>query len=143
MKRRLLLVMVVALLASGSTAAQDTPSDLTRGADVAKREEAELKRLQSVLAILNDEQAAQYQQIEPLLRAIRDNAQIPSAYLRRVAPDPLSYTVDQIEAERRQATQREAELNARLDAIYARIKEIDAQKQPIFARLRELIRSGR
>lgn len=105
---------------------------------LAQSEDAELKRLQTILAILNQELLAEYQQIQALQEARRSNAQVP-LYLQGRSPDRVS--LDEAAADQRRAVEREAALNAQLDGIYARIKQLEAEKQPILERLREIVRS--
>ncbi len=106
---------------------------------IAQSEDAELKRLQTILAILNQELLAQYQQIQALQEARRSNAQVP-LYLQGRSPDLVF--VDEAAADQRRAVQREAVLNARLDAAYERIGQVEAEKQPILERLREIVGSA-
>lgn len=112
---------------------------LNLGSAAAQSEDAELKRLQTILTILNQELLAEYQHIQALQEARRSNAQVP-LYLQGRSPDLVS--VDAAAADQRRAVQREEALNAQLDALYARIGQIEAEKQPILERLREIVRSA-
>lgn len=105
---------------------------------LAQSEDAELKRLQTILAILNQELLAEYQQIQALQEARRSNAQVP-LYMQGRTPDRVS--LDEAAADQRRAVEREAALNAQLDGIYGRIKQLEAEKLPILERLREIVRS--
>ena len=96
---------------------------------------AEIKRLQTLLAVINSELKADLDQILTLHEALKANAR-SSLEARGQSPDVA--TVADVQAAQRRAIAREAEINARLDAILARSAKLDASKQPLVDRIREL-----
>jgi predicted RNase H-like nuclease (RuvC/YqgF family) len=106
---------------------------------LAEAPEVELKRLQTILNTLNQELQAEYQHIRSLQEALRSNAQFPLLSQGR-SPDVVAY--EEVAGQERTALRREAALNAQLDVVYARVKQIEADKQPILDRLRDLIKTA-
>lgn len=96
---------------------------------------AEIKRLQAVLTVINNELKADFDQIFMLQEAIKTNGRA-SLKVQGKSPDPVSW--EAAAAEQRRAIQREEALNARLEALLARSASLDARKQPILDRLQAL-----
>jgi hypothetical protein len=126
---------LVALLLALALAAPALAQQRSQQAQI----DEELRRLQTVLNILNQELAAEYRHVDSLQQALQDNARLPLAGDAARSPDVVSF--EDVAAQKRAALRREADLNARLDAVYARIRQLDAQKQPLLSRLSELIGS--
>ncbi|MBI4997468.1 MAG: hypothetical protein HZC22_11340 [Rhodocyclales bacterium] len=95
----------------------------------------EIKRLQTLLAVINAELKADLDQMLTLNEALKANAR-PSLEAGGQSPDVAS--VADVQAAQRRAIAREAAINARLDAILARSATLDASKQPLMERIREL-----
>ncbi len=117
------LVPLFSLLIASSTFAQEPASA------------PEMRRLQTVLSVINAELKTDLDQILVLQEALKANAQ-GSLKARGRSPDAISF--DEVAAEQRRAIQRELALNARLDAILARSTILDSKKQSILERLLEL-----
>ncbi len=96
---------------------------------------SEMKRLQTLMSVINGELKADLDQILVLQEAIKANARLPLAAQGR-SPDAISF--DEVAAAQRRAIQRESALNARLEAIMARSAILDANKQSLLERLMEL-----
>lgn len=94
--------------------------------------EESMKRIKTVLAVLNQELTATYDQIEALKRAL-------DAELSPRWRPPGIETMDELTEAKRKASERENEIRARIEQAFKRIKEIDAQKQPILERLQEYL----
>ena len=117
------LAPLLSLLIAGSTFAQE-PANAP-----------EMKRLQTVLSVINAELKTDLDQILILQEALKANAR-GSLKAQGRTPDAISF--DEVAAEQRRAIQRELALNARLDAILARSTTLDSKKQSILERLLEL-----
>ena len=115
---------VALLLASASTTAQVRDRD------------ASMRRMQTVLAVLNQELTATYEQIKALQAVMSANDR--SSLTVQGRPPALT-TEEEVAAGKRKATAREQEIQAQMDAAFKRIKEIEAQKQPILLRLQEFL----
>ena len=126
MTMRLILLMVLLTLAVQRPVLAEEP-------------EAELRRLQTILNTLNQELQAEYQHIRTLQDALRSNSVVPLLSQGR-SPDVVAY--EEVAGQERTALSREAALNAQLDVVYSRVKQIEADKQPILDRLRELIKTA-
>jgi chromosome segregation ATPase len=97
--------------------------------------DAEVRRLQTFLGILNQELGTQYERIKALQEAIAQSAQAgsnPSA-----SPDIARY--EDVADQRRRALAREGALRQQLDATLERIKELEVEKAPLLERVKELI----
>ncbi len=94
-----------------------------------------MKRLQTMLSVINAELKSDLDQILVLQEAIKANSRAPLEAQGR-SPDTVSY--EEVAAAQRRAIQRETAINSRLDAILARSAELDAKKQPLLERIREL-----
>jgi hypothetical protein len=112
------------LFASASTTAQ------TRDPDLA------LKRIQTVLGVLNQELTATYEQIKTLRAARAAN---DCSSLNVQGRPPALTTEDEVAAAKSKAIAREQEIQTQMDAAFSHIKEIEAQKQPILQRLRSYL----
>ena len=95
----------------------------------------EMRRLQTVLTVINAELKADLDQVLVLQEALRANAR-GSLQAQGRTPDAISF--DEVAAEQRRAIQREQALNARLDAMLTRSITLDSKKQSILERLIEL-----
>lgn len=125
MKYRLVLCVVLLALA-GHVGAADF--------------DAELKRLQSVLATLNQELESTYGQFQMVQEAQR--AAIQQEYLAGPRPGFDNRNYDDIINAQAEARDREQELTRQMDQLLDRARDIEAQKQPILQRLYELLRSS-
>jgi hypothetical protein len=98
----------------------------------------EIKRLQGLLNILNQQQQVIYQQFQ-MVQELR-RAQSQSNY----GPPPALQFLDQypnydeVSAAREYAIRRESELTARLGELYEKFNEIEESKKSILDRLYEL-----
>jgi len=117
------LAITLSIFFSGSLIAQE------------KESAPELKRLQTMLSVINAELKSDLDQILVLQEAIKANSRTPLEAQGR-SPDAVSY--DEAAAAQRRAIQRETAINSRLDAILARSAELDAKKQPLLERIAEL-----
>ena len=117
------LVPLFTLLIAGSPLAQEPASS------------SEIRRLHTVLSVINAELKADLDQILVLQEALKANSR-GSLQTQGRTPDAISF--DEVAAEQRRAIQRELVLNARLDAILARSTRLDTKKQSILERLIDL-----
>lgn len=99
-----------------------------------------MKRMQTVLSVLNQELTATYDQIKALQSALSANDR--SSLHVQGRPPPLT-NEEEVAAEKRKFAAREQEIQAQMDAAFKRIKEIEAQKQPILQRLQEYLDAER
>ena len=120
---RICLAAAALVLAASAAHAQATSRD---GA-------ATMARLQGALDLLNRELSATFEQIKTLQATLEQNRRsIDSIHGRGPG-----YTMEQVEAARQKAAERERELQAQIDQAFGRIKEIDLQKQPLLRRLQD------
>lgn len=103
--------------------------------------DAELKRLQSSLVTLNQELAATYDQFKMVLEVRRDSIQQEILEGPRPGLDDRSY--ETIVAAQAGARARGQELTRQMDQLLAKVREIEAEKQPILQRVYELLGSSR
>jgi hypothetical protein len=96
---------------------------------------SEVKKLELLLSVINTEIKSELDQILLLQEAIRANNRIS---LEESGRSPDSVTVEEAVAAQRRAIQREATINARLDAILARNAELAAKKKQLIDRIEEL-----
>ncbi len=102
----------------------------------ARDPDVSMKRMQTVLTVLNQELTATYDQIKALQAALSANDR---SALHVQGRPPSVTTEEQVAAEKRKATAREQEIQSQMDAAFKRIKDIEAQKQPILQRLQEYL----
>jgi len=95
----------------------------------------EIKRLQSMVTVINLELKSDLDQVMMLQQAAKINSSVP-LQLQGRSPDPLSY--DDLQSSKRLAIQRETSINMRLDAILVRSHELDVKKQLLLDRMMEL-----
>ena len=117
------LAAIFSIFLSGNLVAQDQGNNL------------EMKQLQAAISIINSELKADLDQILMLEEAIKVNAR-GSLEAQGRSPDPVLY--DDVAAAQRRAIEREAAMNARLDALLARSAALDARKQALLERVQEL-----
>ena len=102
--------------------------------------DTELKRLQTILSIMNQELQAEYQQMRSIQETLRSNVLTPPNLQAGYQGDVVRY--DDFVAEQRNAARRDAALRSQLDVIHERVKQIEAEKQPILDRLKELVKAA-
>ncbi|HWS13855.1 MAG TPA: hypothetical protein VN279_13710 [Rhodocyclaceae bacterium] len=102
--------------------------------------DTELKRLQTILSIMNQELQAEYQQMRSIQETLRSNVLTPPNLQSGYQGDVVRY--DDFVAEQRNAARRDAALRSQLDVIHERVKQIEAEKQPILDRLKELVKAA-
>jgi predicted nucleic acid-binding Zn-ribbon protein len=102
--------------------------------------DTELKRLQTILSIMNQELQAEYQQMRSIQETLRSNVLTPPNLQAGYQGDVVRY--DDFVAEQRNAARRDAALRSQLDTIHERVKQIEAEKQPILDRLKELVKAA-
>lgn len=102
--------------------------------------DAELKRLQSTLTTLNQELAATYSQFQMVLEARR--ASIQQEILEGPRPGLDYRNYDTIVAAQTEARERVQELAKQMDQLLAKVRTIEAEKQPILQRVYELLNSS-
>jgi Skp family chaperone for outer membrane proteins len=124
--------LLAVILASALTMGALPAAAQTRDAD------ATIKRLQTVLNVLNQELTATYEQIKALQAMLAANDRNSLNVQGR--PKPLT-TEDEVAEVKRKGEAREREIQDRIEAAFKRIQEIDAQKQPVLRRLREYLDS--
>ncbi len=101
-----------------------------------KNADEAMRRVQNALGVLNQELSATYDQIKTLQSTLEANRRsVDSIHSRGPG-----LTMEQVEAARRKASDREEELQSQIDLAFARIKDIELQKQPLLRRLQEQLR---
>lgn len=116
----------VLLLMSASTTAQ------------LRERDASMRRMQTVLAVLNQELTATYDQIKALQAVMSANDRSSLSVQGR---PPALTSEEEVAASKRKSAAREQELQAQMDAAFKRIKELEAQKQPILLLLQEYLKA--
>jgi predicted nucleic acid-binding Zn-ribbon protein len=119
MKKRFLLLGLFCLFSAAAVASDD----------------AELRRLQSILATLNQQLEATYRQFQMVQQARRDVLQ--TIYFVRPGLDPRSY--DEITEAQTQAMRQEKELTEQMHRLLAKAREIEAQMNPVLERIYQFI----
>jgi uncharacterized protein involved in exopolysaccharide biosynthesis len=105
--------------------------------------EAEARRLEATLARIQQTQAGVYQQFQMAqeLRRVEmakpDPTALPSS--PQVSTEPLDY--NELQRLRAERAQRIKDLDAEIERLYARYRELEAQKEPLLNRLGELTRT--
>lgn len=102
---------------------------------VAAADDAELRRLQSILATLNQQLEATYRQFQMVQQARRDVMQV--LYAPRPGLDPRSY--EEITESQAQAMRQEKELTEQMHRLLAKAREIEGQMNPVLERIYQLI----
>lgn len=97
--------------------------------------DAEVRRLQTFLGILNQELGTQYERIKALQDAIAHGALAGS----NPAANPDIARYEDVADQKRRALAREGALRQQLDATLDRIRELEAEKAPLLERVKELI----
>ena len=100
----------------------------------------EVRRLQTLIAVINAEIKADLDQAMTLRQINTVNARKP-VEVQGFSPDPISYD-DLVEAQRR-SVQTEAAISLRLEAILARGIALNAEKQPLLDRVKDLLGAPR
>lgn len=118
--------LIALLLSSAPASAQ------TRDPDTS------MKRMQTVLGVLNQELVATYDQLKALQAAL---AASDRSSLHVQGLPPALTSDEDVAAAKRKATAREQQIQTQIDAAFSRIKDIEAQKQPILRRLQDLLDS--
>lgn len=95
----------------------------------------ELRRVQTLLSVINSELRSDLDYVMVLQEAIKANSR-PALKAQGLSPDAVSF--DEMAAAQRRAIEREASINARLDVILARSAALDAEKQRLLERVRAL-----
>jgi hypothetical protein len=126
--KTLLTVVLVSALALGACPVSAQPRDA----------DAAIKRLQTVLNVLNQELTATYDQIKALQAMLAANDRNSLNVQGRPAPLTNEEEVAEV---KRKAQAREREIQERIEAAFKRVQEIEAQKQPVLRRLREFLES--
>jgi DNA anti-recombination protein RmuC len=101
----------------------------------ASADNAELRRLQSILATLNQQLEATYHQFQMVQEARRDVLQ--TLYSPRPGLDPRSY--DELMQDQAQAMQQQKDLTQQMNELLAKAREIEAQMNPVLDRIYQLI----
>lgn len=117
---RLLLVMLTSVLIGNAWAADN---------------DAEFKRLSTMLAILSQEQTTLTQQIQ-LIQAMRQSNAQAMCNGQIMPPGTLDYS--EWVAAQRDTAQREQKLRDQTDQLYDRLTELEQRKQPLLQHLYEL-----
>jgi hypothetical protein len=109
---------------------------LLAGAAHGAGEEVELRRLQGVLNVINQEIQAAYQQYQVIAEARRNIYQLQILGDLRT-PDVQNF--EAVQEQQREALRRDRELADQMSQILVRIRELEARKQPILERIYRLI----
>jgi hypothetical protein len=104
--------------------------------------DAEIRRIQAVLAVIQQTQQGVYQQFQMVQELRRAELGRPDPFAPQanvgIAPPPQDYNELQREREARET--RIKEYTAELERLYARYQELEEQKRPLLERLGELAR---
>lgn len=109
---------------------------LLAGTAFAANEEIEIRRLQGVLSVINQEIQAAYQQYQVIAEARRNIYQLQILGELRT-PDIQNFEIAQ--EEQRETLRRDREMADTMSQILVRIRELEARKQPILQRIYQLI----
>lgn len=109
---------------------------LLAGTAFAANEEIEIRRLQGVLSVINQEIQAAYQQYQVIAEARRNIYQLQILGELRT-PDIQNFEIAQ--EEQREILRRDREMADAMSQILVRIRELEARKQPILQRIYQLI----
>ena len=97
--------------------------------------DAELRRLQTILTTLDQQLSATYQQFQMVEQARR--AVVQSLNAARPGLDPRSY--DQMVKDRAQAAQQERSLTEQMNRLLAKAEEIENHRNPLLDRVYQLL----
>jgi hypothetical protein len=98
----------------------------------------EIKRLQGLLNILNQQQQVIYQQFQMVQELRRAQSQSNNGPPQRLQFMDQYPNYDEVSAAREYAIRQESELTARLHELYEKFNDIEASKKSIVDRLYEL-----
>jgi len=98
-------------------------------------DDVELRRIQSILATLNQQLTATYQQFQMVEQARQTVLQ--TLYAPRPGLDPRSY--DELAEDRAQAARQESALTEQMNRLLAKAQEIQTQINPLLDRVYQLI----
>ena len=105
--------------------------------------DAELRRVQAALAVIQQTQQGVYQQFQMVQELRRAELGRPDPFAPQpnvgIAPPPQDYSELQRQREARES--RIKELTAELDRLYARYRKLEEEKRPLLERLGELARA--
>lgn len=104
---------------------------------------AEIESVRAALAVLQQEQQAVYQQFQ-MVQGLRAGLQssLPGGVVQSYTPPPTPPNYDDLVRSRERAEAQQAQYQAELERLYARFREIEAQKRPLLDRLAELAAGG-
>jgi predicted nucleic acid-binding Zn-ribbon protein len=104
--------------------------------------DAELRRIQAALAVIQQTQQGVYQQFQMVQELRRAELGRPDPFAPQanvgIAPPPRDYAELQRERETRET--RIKEYTAELERLYVRYQELEEEKRPLLERLGELAR---
>jgi len=100
-------------------------------------DDTELRRLQTLLGVINQEIQASYQQYRMASEARGQALQTQMKdYL--ISPDIQDF--EEVQRQQREARRRDQEMTDQMDRILAQIRELDTQKKLILDRIYEILR---
>lgn len=102
--------------------------------------DAEIKRIESALARIQQAQTGVYQQFQMVQELRRSELARPDPFAPQpsvgIAPPPMDY--NELQRLREGREQRIKDLGAELDRLYTRYQELEAQKAPLIERMADL-----
>jgi hypothetical protein len=100
---------------------------------------AEIESVRAALSALQQEQQAVYQQFQ-MVQGLRGGLQqtLPGAAVQTYTPPPTPPNYDDLVRSRERAEAQQAQYQAELERLYARYRDLEAQKRPLLDRLAEL-----
>jgi hypothetical protein len=111
-------------------------------ADAQTDDDAELRRVQAALNVIQQAQQSVYQQFQMVQELRRAELARPDPFAPQpnvgIAPPPQDY--NELQRQRESRESRIRDLTAELDRLYARYQELEDQKRPLLERLGELSR---
>jgi type II secretory pathway pseudopilin PulG len=111
-------------------------------ADAQTDDDAELRRVQAALNVIQQAQQSVYQQVQMVQELRRAELARPDPFAPQpnvgIAPPPQDY--NELQRQRESRESRIRDLTAELDRLYARYQELEDQKRPLLERLGELSR---
>jgi predicted nucleic acid-binding Zn-ribbon protein len=104
--------------------------------------DAELRRVQAALAVIQQTQQGIYQQFQMVQELRRAELARPDPFAPQsnvgIAPPPQDY--NELQRQREERESRVKERTAELERLYARYQELEEQKRALLERLSELAR---